>query len=252
MIKGEYEQLVDMAANNICAADGGTLSVPWHQKEDCYYLRCGVCGETKAIKRVMSLTEEHKAGAALTPNVQDKVEKSISRRQEKQKALTGAVTMGGIPATDLGSGELLDLGVMKALVDYAHKYQLDPHRGHVCLMYGKPYVTIDGYLYHANSTNKIYSLDSRPLTKVEMEGYNVKEGAHAWISTVRLLLTGAFLSGIGIVTQEEMTEKSKRNPSQLAAPVVARHPWQLAQKRAEWQALRRAFPIGESPQGEEK
>jgi len=23
------------------------------------------------------------------------------------------------------------------------------------------------------------------------------------------------------------------------------HPWQLAQKRVEWQALRRAFPIGE-------
>jgi len=63
--------------------------------------------------------------------------------------------------------------------------------------------------------------------------------------------TDQWFGGIGIVTQEEMTEPSKRHPDQLRSPVVAKHPWQLAQKRAEWQAMRRAFPIGE-PENEKE
>ncbi|MBA7580553.1 hypothetical protein ES708_22446 [subsurface metagenome] len=54
------------------------------------------------------------------------------------------------------------------------------------------------------------------------------------------------VSGLGIVTREEMEAKSPRDETKLRSPVVAAHPWQLAQKRAEWQALRRGFPIGES------
>jgi hypothetical protein len=252
MITGEYEQLVDLAANYVCTADGGTLSVPWHQKESCYYLRCGICDETKAITRVLSLTEEHKAGNELPPQVKDKVEKGMVKRQAKHPLPAGAVTMGGIPATDLGTGELLLPDVIKALGDYAHGYGLDPRRGHVCLMYGKPYITIDGYLYHANRSGIPYTIESRPLNAGEVTSYQIPSATHAWIAMVRLLETGAFLTGLGIVTQEEMTAKSPRDASKLRSPVVAAHPWQLAQKRAEWQALRRAFPIGESPQGEER
>jgi len=252
MITGKSEELQAMADNNVCAADGGHLTVAWDSTASMYYLRCGVCNVTKGITHSKSVTEAYKAGEPLPPQVKDNVEKSMAKRQAKHPLPAGAVTMGGIPASDLGTGELLTLDVMKALVNYAHLYGLDPRRGHVCLMYGKPYITIDGYLYHANESGIPYSLASRPLTDNEKSSYQIPEGAFAWLSTVTLTATGAYLTGQGIVTKEEMTEMSKRDPSKLAAPVVARHPWQLAQKRAEWQALRRAFPIGEQDRGEEK
>ena len=151
-----------------------------------------------------------------------------------------------LPKVDLATGELLRPELMTALVKYAEKYELDPYRNHVVLMYGKPYITIDGYLYHAQQSQKPYALSSRPLTDIERKQYQIEAEDHAWVAEVSFTDTGSTFTGLGIVTQGEMTAKSERNPVQLRSPVVAAHPWQLAQKRAEWQALRRAFPIGES------
>ena len=170
---------------------------------------------------------------------------------EKGKMPT-AVTLGGIPATDLGTGELLVLEVVKALCAYADKYELDPAREHVVLMYGKPYITIDGYYYHAFKTGTAFKVESQPLNEQERRDYQIGEGTHVWRAKITIVNTGAFYTGLGIVTQEEMIQESKNKPGQLRAPVVAKHPWQLAQKRAEWQALRRAFPIGETEEVKEE
>ena len=162
-----------------------------------------------------------------------------------------AVTFPGIPGTDLATGEVLSPDTLKGLIDYAVKYHLDPARGHVVLMYSKPYITIDGYLYYANKSGVPYSLSSRPLDEDERKTYQIEERSHAWVSEVILTEKQQSFTGLGIVTYEEMTATSKRDETKLAAPVVAAHPWQQAQKRAEWQVLRRAFPIGESDEKKE-
>jgi len=252
MITGDYDQLRDLADNNVCAADNGRLNVAWHKERNCYYIKCAVCGECKTMTRVLSLTEAHKAGAELPEPIKSNVKKSIEKRAASLPGAPQAETFSGIPATDLGTGELLKLEMIQALSIYARKYGLDPARSHVCLMYGKPYITIDGYLYYTDKTGKNYSINSRPLNDDERNTYQIGENDHAWLAEVQLFDPFRHFPGLGIVTAEEMTEKSKSNPNQLASPVVAKHPWQLAQKRAEWQALRRAFPIGESPQGEEE
>ena len=157
-----------------------------------------------------------------------------------------AVSLPGVPGFDLATGELLSKDHVEALVNYAFKYALDPYRSHVCLMYGKPYITIDGYLFYARKLGKAYSLLSRPLDTKEAALYKIKETDHGWIAEVKFHDTGEVCTGLGIVTYEEMTAKSTKHPEQLRFPVVASHPWQLGQKRAEWQALRRAFPIGKT------
>ncbi len=149
-----------------------------------------------------------------------------------------------LPAKDLATGEALDVRALTALVNYARRYGLDPYRGHVMIMHGKPYIGLDGYLYHARKANISYQLRSQPLSEAERQVYQLEPGDHAWRSEITILPSQALFSGMGIVTRKEMEEPSKRDPHRLAAPVVAAHPWQLAQKRAEWQALRRAFPIG--------
>ncbi|GAI03522.1 unnamed protein product, partial [marine sediment metagenome] len=151
-----------------------------------------------------------------------------------------------VPQTDLGTGELLVPEVIKALVRYADKYHLDPERGHVVLMYSKPYITIDGYLYHARQAGIPYSLSSYPLDEGQRKDYQIGEGDYAWLAQVMFGEKEETFTGLGIVTKDEMTATSKGKPEQLRSPVVAAHPQLLAQKRAEWQALRRAFPIGET------
>lgn len=224
MITGEYEQLQEIAGRSVCAADGGHLTVAWHKDQSCYYIKCGTCDICKAVQTVNG------------PVKSDKVNPDMPT----------AVTLGGVPAVDLATGELLAPAAVQALVQYADRYHLDAGRGHVVVMYSQPYITIDGYLYHANRSGVAYTLESRPLNKEEREIYMIEDKDHAWISFVKITETGTQFSGLGIVTADEMTATSKKKPDKLAAPVVAAKPWQMAQKRAEWQALRRAFPIGKS------
>ena len=246
MIKGDYDRLVGIAKNNVCAKHKTPLEVAWYSAEKTWVLRCGHDHYPHAITRQLSLTEEYKTGAEIPEPVKSNIEKGMRKRAMQQSKQPTAMTFQGVPATDLATGELLLPEVVKALVDYAHRYHLDPARGHVVLMYSKPYVTIDGYLFHARQSAKPYTLQSRPMTTDEITQYKIGETDHGWLAKVILTETGDEFSGTGIVTYEEMTAKSPRDQSKLRSPVVAAHPWQLAQKRAEWQALRRAFPIGET------
>lgn len=244
MITGDYRELQDLAKNNLCWEHKVRLDVAWHNKKNCYVLKCGFGHYPDAIIRDLSLTEMYKAGEELPEPIKSNVEKSMRRRRMQQDKQPTAVTLGGVPATDLATGELVSPEVVKSLVNYALKYQLDPARVHVALMYGKPYITIDGYLYHANRSGKSYSIASLPLTQEEKADYLIDGADHAWLCTVTLLVSGERFTGIGIVTQEEITQEAKGKPGVKRYPIVAAKPWQMAQKRAEWQALRRAFPIG--------
>ena len=247
MIKGDYEWLNDLASRNVCAEHKTQVEVAWDDRLSCYYLRCGTCGPTAAITRFMSYTEEYKAGEEVPEPILSNIQKGEKRRMEQKTKQVIPFELQGVPQTDLATGEVLSPQVVQALAAYAHKYNLDPARGHVVLMYGKPYIGLDGYLFHARRSGIHYNLQSRPMTIPEAKIYKVGKTDHGWIAHVIFIDDGSSFTGTGIVTFEEMTAKSSRDNTKLRSPVVAAHPWQLAQKRAEWQALRRAFPIGETP-----
>jgi len=252
MIKGDANQLQDIAINNTCAEHHARLEVVWAADLDMHVLRCGHGEFPEKIERILSLSEEHRAGAALPTPVAD----SLKRAQKTRAKLNGVPESWGelalVSHRDLATGDSLTIQTVQALCDYAGRYGLDPGRGHVVMMYGHPYITIDGYLYHARQTKEVYKLTSRPLDAEERPVYLVPEGAHAWITELSKADGKLTFIGLGIVLPDELTEMSKKRPDQLRSPVVARHPWQLAQKRAEWQALRRAFPIGETDTEEVK
>ena len=246
MITGDYDFLTRVAGINLCAEHKSPVSVAWHGPEKCWTLRCGQGEYPDVLTRQLSLTQEYKAGADIPEPIKSNIIKGQRRRRMTQEKQPEAVTMGDMPAADFATGELIPKERLELLISYAYKYALDPYRSHVVLMYGKPYITIDGYLYYANKSGKDYSLNSRPMSTKEYPEYKVGETDHGWLAEVIFIATGARYTGVGIVTYEEMTSKSPRDNTKLRSPIVAAHPWQLAQKRAEWQALRRAFPIGEA------
>ncbi|MBA7563513.1 hypothetical protein ES708_05172 [subsurface metagenome] len=251
MIKGNYDKLRQIADRNQCAQHKKPLVVAWNGMEGCWTLRCGEGHYPDAVSRILSFSQEVKQGQHEEAHQAFQISRREEMKEKEKSPESTAVTLGGVPAADLATGELLSLEQVKALVAYARRYDLDPVRGHVVVMYGKPYIGLDGYLYHANRSRIPYKLSSRPLDEGERKAYQAPEGSHFW--TAEVILEGELRSftGQGVVTQEEITEESKKKPGQLRSPVVAKHPWQLAQKRAEWQALRRAFPIGEIEEKEE-
>lgn len=244
MIKEDYEELKDLAQNNVCAEHGLPLALVWNREESCHTLRCGYgAGHfPDELVRKLSPTEELKAGTELPEPVKSGVERGMAKRQ----AMAGpaAVTIGGVLASDAATGELIPKVKLQALVEWGRNLGLKPELGHVCLYQGEPYVTIDGYLYHADDTGVPYTMLSAPIPGEQREGYILEEGDHGWLARIRRLDTGGEFVGVGIVTRKEMTEMSRKKPDRLRSSIAAEKPWQIAQKRAEWQALRRAFPLG--------
>lgn len=252
MFKGDKAYLDDIAKNYICSEHHTMVTVAWHAGENSYVLRCGQDHFPEEVTRQPSLTRQLLQGEELPELIKSNVEKGLRKRAVSQGRAESGDRSWLIPKADLATGEMLPPELIQALVDYAKHCGLDPYRGHVVLMYGKPYITLDGYIYHAHQVNHPYKLQSRPLTDEERVTYQVSEGSHAWLCLLQKVLSGSSFVGIGIVTKEEMLRESKKKPGQLASPVVAAHPWQLAQKRAEWQAFRRGFPIGETEEEKEE
>lgn len=246
VIKGDYEKLKDLAKYNVCYEHKTPLEVAWYGPEKCWVLRCDTCGYPDGITKQPSLIEGYRQGEEFPEPIETNIKKSIRRRQMEFGNKPFGLTVGGVPGVDLATGEVLPKEAITALVQYAAKYHLDPTRGHVVFMYRNPYITIDGYLYHARQTNRAYSLNAQPMTTDEEKLYKIGATDHGWIAEVVFTEDGSKFTGTGIVTYDEMIARSTRDPEKLRSPVVAAHPWQLAQKRAEWQALRRAFPIGET------
>ncbi|GAI81447.1 unnamed protein product, partial [marine sediment metagenome] len=237
MIKGEYDYLKALADINECAEHGTPLLVATHPTEAQYVLRCGHDHYPDTIRRIPSLTEEFKQDTLPSGPIEDNIKKRSRKKAMSTNKQLQTSVLGDLPKADLATGEMLAPDQVHALMTYAQKYGLDPYRGHVVVMYGKPYIGLDGYLYHANRTGKPYGINSRPLTESERKDYQIPEGAHAWIAQVLLPDPDRYFPGLGIVTQHEIEARSTKHPEQLRSPVVAAHPQLLAQKRAEWQGM---------------
>lgn len=224
MIKGTKDYLDQVVKTHVCPEHGKKLVVAWHAGENSYVLRCGNGHFPEEVTREKSPIQEYKAG-------------------EREAHAPGLDLM---VKTDLGSNKELSAHQIIQLLRYADRYGLDAYRGHVMIMYGKPYIGIDGYLWHAHQENIPYSLTGRPLNKDELELRGYKAEDIGYQSRIKRLDTLQEFEGLGVVTREEINAVLENKPSQKRYPVVAEKPGQMVQKRADWQALRRAFPIGES------
>jgi hypothetical protein len=249
MITGKQEELAEIVQTHICPEHPKlALTVAW-LKDMGYTIRCGAGHYPTEVTPTPSLTELYRQGEVLPLALSNSVERGIRKKTASGAPQSANKLLDMMPREDLGTGTPLNTQMIEALYLYAKQYGLDAYRGHVILMYGQPYIGLDGYLFYANKEHIPYQLRSRPLSDEERKTYRIGETDHAWTCEVVLPLTNGSTTGLGLVTQEEMTAKSTKDAEKLRSPVVAAHPWQLAQKRAEWQALRRAFPIGETSEG---
>ncbi len=233
----EYEDMRAMEKTHVCAQCGG-LPVTIHDAEnDRYRLACGTDKTHNGFKRRISPTTALQRGEAdkeIQPGAQQDLE---NRAKQSQTALDL------LPATDIATKRALGLVEINALVVFAEKLGLNAYLGHVCLYHGKPYIDIDGYYYLNNKRHHPYRIAARPMTKEEKIAYMIEDATHAYIAEAWWVGEKIATNSCGYVTQDEINEKSERHPEHFRAPVVHSHPQRMAEKRAEWQLLRKLIPL---------
>ena len=237
----EYEEMRQMEKTHVCAQCDGELVTRWSAKRDQYELVCGTHWDHHGYTRRLTQGELFQQGRVdedLGPGHQEEQEGMIKRH---------APNISLLPVTDLATRGMLSPDQIRSLVTWGDSLGLKPYLGHVCLYFGKPYVTITGYYYLNYKRRLPYRINTHPLDQEERTFYQLAEGDHAWVAECWLPDEKLPVRGLGIVTREEIEGKSARKPEEFRAPVVHGHPQRMAEKRAEWQLLRKLIPLGESP-----
>jgi hypothetical protein len=130
----------------------------------------------------------------------------------------------------------LTLPEKKLLCEAAITYGFDPLMGEISIYQGRPFVSIDGRYRKAQETNQMDGVESRPTTKQEREDWQIPEGDFFFRSDVYVKGATHPFTGWGRVFKGETVGGKGFTP-------VEKNPQRMAEKRAEAQALRKAFHI---------
>ena len=145
---------------------------------------------------------------------------------------------------DRGSGQVLNLQQINSLVNWAGQLGLRAELGHACLMYGVPYPTVDGLLYHARRQDPEMRYVLRYLGPPMKEEIGLDAADYAVECTVYNGKGEPVANRLGIVRADELTEMSSRDSSKLRYPIVSKKSIEMAETRALWDALSDAYPLG--------
>ena len=234
-----YDQMKETAKTHVCAQCEGGLVITWDSIESKHKLLCGRDHSHQGYQQMLSpsqLVARGKGDQLAGPGTQESLEDMAKR------GLPGVSLM---PVDDLATGQALIPAEVVALISFGEVLGLKPWLGHVCLFHGKPYISVDGYYYLNNKREKPFSISSRPMTTEERKDHQLGKGDFGYIAEGMDRDGVVVANGIGIATKDEIEGKSKRDPEQFRAPVVHDHPQRMAEKRAEWQLLRKLIPLEE-------
>lgn len=234
-----YEEMRKMEKTHVCAQCGGVLVTIWDRDEDTYKLVCGSNRGHQNFQRTLSAAEKVARGEA------DKEFGLGAQKDLEDLAARGALQVSRLPTTDIATRRLLDPKMVQGLIIWAENLGLKAYLGHACLYFSNPYVTIDGFYYLNQKREKPYHIGTRPMTNEEKIAYMIEEATYAFIAEGWLCGEKLVETGCGYVTKEEIERESERHPGEFRAPVAHSHPQRMAEKRAEWQLLRKLIPLEE-------
>lgn len=248
-MKVAWEQGKEFSMTHRCGEPdcGKPLVLVW--LSDGYSVRCSKHTSSERFAEILTPAQALRQGAEADPYVAQAIE---HKRELKTKQGAEIVAHKGFALADVrdaGTRRLATPEQVQALIDFALRYGLDPYRGHVCLMYGRPYIEIDGLYFAAFKTGEFDGADSRPLTMTEREQYGIPVLEDAWIAHVwRKGCTHPF-TGMHHVTQEFLGERSEKS-DEYRNPTWRKWPERMCEKQAQRYALRIAFPDLEAWAGE--
>lgn len=211
---------------HVCGQCGGVINVAWSAKENNYILRCKNL-EHNTITRHRPKSESQLEAEKEWREVNKVDTKALTTMNEKQ--MLARVEMARFPQ------ELTPVD-KRMLAQVAITYGFDPLMGEVSIYQGRPYVSIDGRYRMAQETGDLDGVQSRPATKAEREEWSIPEGDYFFRAEVYVKGSSRPFVGWGRVYKSETIGGKGYKP-------VEKNPQRMAEKRAEAQALRKAFHI---------
>lgn len=235
----DYEEMRSMEKTHCCAQCGAPLVTTWDRDKNEYQLVCGYNRTHQGYQQSLSPARQIQRGEG------DKMMGKGAQKEMEERAEKGTLSLSRLPNQDVATNKVLPPAQVNQLVVWAKQLGLNAYLGHVCLYHGKPYVTIDGYYYQLHKEQPDISIGTKPMDASQRKLFSLKPGDYGYIATPYKDGKELEWVGVGIVTQAEMQAKSKGDIDQFRAPVVHEHPQRMAEKRAEWQLLRKLVPLEE-------
>jgi len=235
----KYEEMRAMEQTHICAVCEGSLVTVWDADLSIHALVCSKDGSHQGYQRILTPSQLVARGQG------DKLAGPHTQESLEDMAKRGVGTVSLMVLNDLATSKPLIPEQLTSLVTWGVALALKPWLGHVCLYFGKPYISVDGYYYLNNKRERPYCVSTRPMTTEERKDHQLGKGDFGYIAEGRDRDGVTVANAIGIATKDEIEAKSKRDPEQFRAPVVREHPQRMAEKRAEWQLLRKLIPLEE-------
>jgi len=231
----EAQQIAD---THVCAVCGSGLIIMAGRYGERYEVHCSRDRSHRGWIPIPSPGESYRRGEQMPLFIVDAIERRREKMQEEQKP-RGKGEETKLPVIyEASTGKPAPVEEIARALEFAQELELNPRLGHVCLYYGKPWVTIDGWYYLFRRSFPKGQVVTRPLDPGERELQKIRdEELHAWKAEC-YDDQGALLSvGYGYAREGE-------EPLAKGSAVEPRWPWRLAEKRAEEDAIRKALGLG--------
>lgn len=268
-----YEQCREIERTHVCAVCKGLLVTVWVGMENHYGIACAQDHTHQGFQREMFYAQRYRAGMPIPlevaiqfqrrkmneikhaewddrdSHIELTPEEAAEMKSEKETGKSSIMAL--LPREDIGNKTALTRDQVTMLLEIAHALKLDPYLQHIVIYFGRPYITEAGMLYHAHHSEELDGIVSRPLTLGEKKDAMFPDDEHVWKAWVyRRGYKHPFVS-LGRAREDE------KRPIAKGSFVEPLHPQRTAEKRAEMQALKKAFPIGlpilgEEPENEEE
>ena len=205
----------------LCRECQSRLIVTWSSEKNCFILRCSEdinhTGITRHdIKFENKLRRYHSMEST-----------ELMRMGESQ--MLKRVEMAKFP-------QELTVADKKLLAQVAITYGFDPLMGEVSIYQGRPFVSIDGRYRKAQESGLLDGVETRPATEQERKDWQIPDGDYFFRAEVYVKGASHPFIGWGRVHKAETIGGKGFKP-------VEKNPQRMAEKRAEAQALRKAFHI---------
>ena len=240
-MKCDYEEGERLAKTHICGFEGCTRELVVAHQQDGYHVYCNVHPLNDKFQPIRGIETQR---PELAQHVEEHQKAVAQRRAEAVK--TGALTVEHkgtvlVDVKDAGTKVLATADQVKALIEFADRYNLDVYRNHVCLMYGKPYVEIDGLYWLARQTKEFDGLKTRPMFTEEKRQVGWRDADIAWYAEVHRKGCSQPFTGWECTPPEKLEERTKDGQG-YRWPVLHDRPNRMTEKQAIRYALRAAFP----------
>jgi hypothetical protein len=211
---------------HLCGECGGRLVVAWINGG--HVLRCS------NLKHSTITSHDYKNEERIRRYRMD----STALTKLTKAQMMERVKMGPKFVQDLTPAEQEKLGLLASF------YGFDAAMGEMTIYQGRPYISIDGRYRKAQETGKLAGVNTIPATAAERKAWEIPDGDYFFKAIVKVR-DGDNISeftGWGRVFAAETKPGSKNDPNSKYKPIQS-NPQRMAEKRAEAQALRKAFHI---------